>query len=437
MRAVSTATAAWIEAGREHVDLARGARLETAARLADQRPELLNGSEAEWVAASRAAAEAEVASQAEAAARDRRQNRRLRQLLAVGAVLLVVAVIAAAGALVLRNRSVDSEQAAVTARSEAEANAQLAEDNAQRAAASEQAAVAAQTEAEANAQQALDAEQRALVAQDNAEIERLTALSAAKVTVSPDVAILLALEANRRRDDIGTQSAVQQAIGTQPALTGVFPNPLDAPSFAVFSRDANVGVAWTRSGIPAIQFFDSKSGELLGDRHETDAGVQWLAVSDDGKVAAVALLDATIRFMSVDGADVAPPFPIADTALLEHLSLDRTGRRLLHSSAYFVEVVDVGTGTVLSTYEPFDESQTPRLVDLVGKLSSDGSFFVAEFALDAAPEGALPRDESRSYLRLRHRGCFDRRTARAGDDERDHGDQPVRDRSTGPRISRR
>ena len=396
LRNISTATDAWLASDRDHGELARSGRLDTVTELAQRRPDLLNNSETEWITASGTAADAESEAQAQAAARDRQQNRRLRQLLGAAAVLVVIAVIAAGGAVVLRNRSVDSEQAAVAARSEAEANAQQAAD-------SEQAAVAAQSEAEANAQQALDAEQRALAAQENAEIERLSALSAAQVTVAPDVAILLALEANRRRDDVGTQSAVQQAIATQPGLIDVFSNPLDGPSYAVFSRDANVGVAWTiAAGGAAVQFFDSKSGELLGDSHETDAGIQWVTVSDDGKLAAVALLDRTIRFINADGDDVAPPFDLGDVRVLnlnrssanigplENISLDRTGDRLLLSSAFFVQVIDVSTGAVVLTYEPFDDTDAPNLIDLVGELSSDGSLFVAEWALTRPPELGLP-----------------------------------------------
>ena len=228
--------------------------------------------------------------------------------------------------------------------------------------------------------QALEAEQRALDSREDAEIARLSALSTAQVTAAPDVAILLALEANRRRDDVGTQSAVQQAIATQPGLIDVFTNPMDAPSHAVFSRDAGVGIAWTiGAGNPAVQFFDSKSGELLGDRHETAAGIQSVALSDDGKVAAVALLDGSIRFMESDGQDVAPPFALGETPSGD-ISLDRTGSRLLLSTALGFQVVDVDNGTVVSRYQPFDGVGPLNPLDIVGTLSSDGSFFVGKYA---------------------------------------------------------
>jgi hypothetical protein len=97
---------------------------------------------------------------------DRHLHRRLGARVDAGAdtgqaCLLVLAVIATARALVLRNRALDSESEAADARDEALVN---------------------EAEAEAEA------------AREDAEIERLVALSASEIAVSPDRAILLALQ---------------------------------------------------------------------------------------------------------------------------------------------------------------------------------------------------------------------------------------------------
>lgn len=58
--------------------------------------------------------------------------------------------------------------------------------------------------------------QQARAAEENAEIEGLVAVSAAQLDIAPGRAILSAFEANQRRDDIGTRTAVHRAIATEP-----------------------------------------------------------------------------------------------------------------------------------------------------------------------------------------------------------------------------
>jgi hypothetical protein len=214
LHAMSAAADAWIASGLR----CRRARPRRPPRDRQgprtRRPDWLDDHEAAWVAASRRAADEERAAELAAAERDRRQNRRLRGLLAAAACLLVLAVVATAVALVLRDRSRDSERAAAASRDLALENERAAEDARSEALASAAQAEQNAAQAERNAQEAEDnareAEANALAAdsaRDLAEIERLIAQSAAQIDAAPDRAILLALEANRRRDDISTQTA--------------------------------------------------------------------------------------------------------------------------------------------------------------------------------------------------------------------------------------
>lgn len=357
LRGVSGAAAVWRGSGRDASELARGGRLEMVSDLANRRPELLNEDEAEWVDASRSADVARIEAEAAAAAHDKRQNRRLRRLLAAAAVLLVVAVTAAAVAAVLRSRALDSEKQAVAA----ELQARTAEDV-------------------------------AVAARQDAEIERLSALSTAQLTAAPDVAILLALEANRRRDDPATQTALQRAIASQPTVVGFFPNPLEETAFTRFNRDGSLGVAWTVSRDDGqLEFLDPATGEQVSTTYTSDIGIRGATMSGDGSVAAIAHSDGVIRFVGLDGEESAPPHELGDAAnLVKSLALDDDGRRLLITSEASIRVVEVATGEVVSVYEPSDPAVQP-VNGLIGELSSDGSYYVVEYVLYPAidPDAAV------------------------------------------------
>jgi DNA-binding SARP family transcriptional activator len=369
LRGIGAATDAWLASDRDDGELARSGRLDTVSELAGRRPDVLNDYESEWVSASQAAATAAEQARDSAAVRDRSQNRRLRQLLVTAACLVVVALIAAGTAVVLRNRAVaNAEQALAAEQNAVDAQAE-AVANAEQAIAAEQNAVDAEAEAVANAEQAIAAEQ-------DADIERLTALSAAQIAVAPDVAILLALQANRRRDDIGTQSAVQRAIAAEATLANIFPGRLGESERIHFSRDGSVGMTHSASiEIGRVQWFEPQTDVQIGNDFTAPAGIIEAAISGDGSVAALALVDGTVRFVDITGVELARPYTLEGPA--NALSLDQSGGRLLVSDVSTTRIVDVATGDLVSTYSVGEGAFSPgREIDAA--LSDDGSYFVLE-----------------------------------------------------------
>lgn len=308
LHAVGAAADAWAAADRDPGELARGGRLETVIELATRRPELLTDTETEWAATSTETADAEAAAQAASIEHDRRQNRRLRGLLVVAVILVVVAVGAAAGALVLRNRAIESERQADNAR-------------------------------------------------EDAEIERLVAVSANQLGAAPDVAILLALEANRRRDDLATRSTIHRAIATEQRRVGIFPNRFaGVEAYQLFSSDGSIGVAYTVTG--DVEWFDPSTGALLHD-YTSDEGLFEVAVAGDGSVVALSREDRTIEFvrrgatgpvLSVEGPGVQG----SGTGCIDCFALpaiDDTGSIGAYLNDGVLHVVEIATGNVLVRHE--------------------------------------------------------------------------------------
>ncbi|RLE21285.1 MAG: hypothetical protein DRJ50_09420 [Actinobacteria bacterium] len=318
LHGIRTSAAAWEASGFDDGELARSARLGSATELVTRRPDFLNDAEKAWVDASAEREEAERLAELEAIERDRRQNQNLRRLLVAATILLVVSLGAAGGAFVLRNRAVASEQSAdrsTAAALESEAQAVEAEGQAQ-----DERATAEAAQETADSERAIAESER-----ENADIERLSAVSAQQITTSPDRAILLALEANRRRDDIGTQTAVHRAIATEPRRLAVFPSRLEQSIATLFSRDGMVGIVW--SDQDGLEFFDTGSGELLGVRYEPSARIIHASLSGNGSNAAIALADGTIEVVDQIGHAIQIPEPEGLTA--KYLSTDQTGSTVL------------------------------------------------------------------------------------------------------------
>ncbi|HET7519619.1 MAG TPA: BTAD domain-containing putative transcriptional regulator, partial [Actinomycetes bacterium] len=104
-RHLITATREWEQSGRDPGELYRGARLTGALDWARGHHQELNVLEREFLEASRAAAEREMADARRRAEREARTSRRLRGLLAGLAVVLVLALVAGGLALSLRGRA--------------------------------------------------------------------------------------------------------------------------------------------------------------------------------------------------------------------------------------------------------------------------------------------------------------------------------------------
>lgn len=269
LRDVGSRSDTWQRSGRDDAELARGARLVAAQAFSERRPDLLNATELEWVEASIFEQERDVQDRLATMEKERRQNRRLRSLLVAAAVLLVISVGAASVALVLRRNAVDNERAAIAAEAQASANADAAE--------------VAERNAETNLAAAQSAEQEAQQSAEDAEIERLVALSAAQVDVAPDRAMLLALEANRRRDDAVTRGAVQRSIASEPRLSRVVPVG-DGVSIVSLSDDATVALIARAN---EVSWIDIGTGEPTGATFSTDDPIREAHVSGDGTTAAV------------------------------------------------------------------------------------------------------------------------------------------------------
>ncbi|MGA9275592.1 protein kinase domain-containing protein [Ilumatobacter sp.] len=325
LREVASRSDTWLRSGRDDAELARGGRLIAAQVLAEERPDLLNATELDWVTASIREQDREAQERLAAMEHERRQNRQLRGLLGAAAVLLVLSVGAASIALVLRRNAVDNERDAITAEARASANAD--------------AAAAAEQDAETNLAAARDAEREAQASAEDAEIERLVALSAAQIYVSPDRAMLLALEANRRRDDAVTRGAVQRSIATEPRLSRVVPVGDDVRAVAL-SDDATVALVAREND---VSWVDIATGEPTGATFSTDDSIYDLRASANGTTAAVATdSGGTVltHILRADGAEV--------TVLAEHEGYPRdySGDTLVLDSGGTVGFVDAISGSV-------------------------------------------------------------------------------------------
>ncbi len=159
-RHLTAAAGAWTTASHDPAELYRGGRLAGAVELTDRVS--LTVTETLFI-------EASVATHADEARRAGVVNRRLRRLLVSVAFALVVAMVAAVVAVVQLGRTSDQRDRA---------------DN----------------------------------ASANADIARLGAEARTAAATQPDLALLLAVEANRRRDTVDTRSALLHALAAQPML---------------------------------------------------------------------------------------------------------------------------------------------------------------------------------------------------------------------------
>lgn len=180
---IGTSTDAWIDGGRSDADLFRGDRLAVGLELAADDPDRLRPVDVEFLEASRSA-------EAEATAVEHRRVRRLRRLVAGTAAALVVALIAGGVAITQQRRADDEADAA-------------------RAAAAD------------------------------ADLATIISRSAATVRDDPDVALLLALEANRRSPSAETEQAVLNALGSNTLATQLASHPSpadpDCPDYIIDS----------------------------------------------------------------------------------------------------------------------------------------------------------------------------------------------------------
>lgn len=311
---LAAAAAAWEAGDRDPSELLRGARLDAATAWISAASAGASASERDFVAASRAAAEAQLAAERARADREARSATRLRRRLQVAAALLVVAVLTAVAAAVQWDRSRGSADAAREARERAVA----------------EAARAGAAEADAEHEAA-----RALAAELTADARRLSAQALVEQDI--DTALLLAVNAvgldDRPETRAGLLAAVQRAPlvaavgrlhnGARPQSLAVSPDGtllavvdqlsvlhiLDAATFdelwtadaqwgVTFLPDGRLAYAVVRDGAPVgeVVVTDPRAPDDEVRLHRPSARIESLAVTPDGRwlVAAGANTDPVV-----------------------------------------------------------------------------------------------------------------------------------------------
>jgi WD40 repeat protein len=248
----------WDQSGRDPGELYRGARLTAALDWAAQHDGDLNMLEREFLEASRAAAEHEVADahrraeqEARRAQREAGTSRRLRAALAGLAVLLVLALVAGGLALTLRGRA---ERAALVADS------------------------------------------RRLGAQALLE-EQL------------DRSLLLARQGIALDDSLETRSDLLAALLRSPAAKAILRGDLDGIGALGLSRDGRLLAVGDGDGTMAI--YDLHTRRLLQEAFQGHDQVDDLEFSPDGSVLAIATTGATepVHLWDVQGARLLRDLP--------------------------------------------------------------------------------------------------------------------------------
>ncbi len=362
-RRLTASAAEWEDAGRDPVELWRGARLDAGLDLLTHAPERLTAVEREFLESGRALQLAEQQEAEQRAASAARQNRRLRWLVAGIGVLLVAALVAVG--------------VAATARSEAEQSARVA------------------------------------------KARELAAASSARLETDPELAVLLATAAvSSTRDTSGevlpeAVSALHHAVTRLRVLqmfTGSAGGILDwSPDGSmvvsegpegtgiVDVRDAETGESlrsWTGHEIDVNEVFfaangtlltagddgtlaawDPRTGDELGRVRGPDGSVFYASASADGRTMAGAWTDdGTVLVGSVGSEEPPRQVDVGGRALAP--TLDPTGRRLAvgvwRDDGADVVVLDVATSQELVRMHNPDRSYVETL-----RFSPDGRWLAA------------------------------------------------------------
>jgi WD40 repeat protein len=229
------ATQEWAAGGRDPGELYRGARLTGALDWAATHDGDLNQLEREFLDASRAAAEREVADARRRAEQEARTSRRLRGLLAGLAAVLVLALVAGGLALTLRGR----------------------------------------------------AERQALVA----DAGRLGAL--ALIEDHLDRSLLLARQAMALHDSLETRGDLLAALLRSPAAKAVLRGDLDGINPIDLSRDGRLLAMGDAGG--GVEVFDVQTRRPLPGNFRAEREINDLAFSPDGTLLAVAASGGEIQ----------------------------------------------------------------------------------------------------------------------------------------------
>jgi WD40 repeat protein/DNA-binding SARP family transcriptional activator len=319
------ATQEWERGGRDPGELYRGARLTGALDWAREHHADLNQLEREFLDASRAAAEREVADARRRAEREARTSRRLRGLLAGLAVVLVLALVAGGLALTLRGRA---------------------------------------------ERQALVADSRRLGAQ---------ALLADEL----DRSLLLARQAIALDDSLETRSDLLAALLRSPAAAAVVRGDLSGIGALGLSRDGRLLAAGDSDG--TVSIVDVRTRKLIQEKfHGAPSQVGHLEFSPDGSLLAINIPSSTdpVHIWDVQGArvryDLSRRGTLEAKLLVIGVVFSADGRTLFTLSGQ-PEPPGIGTGTAYLT--GWDVSSGRRLKGPL-KVSSHGGD-----VLLASPDG--------------------------------------------------
>lgn len=206
LRHLGDSAAAWGSSGRDHGELYRGARLSGATDWVAAHPGQLTAIETEFVDASNASAEADREA-------EERRVRRLRRLVGAVGAALVVALVAGGLALRAQQRADDEATRAEASAADALAQTDVADEQRQLAEESAFEALAQSDVADEQRQLAEQSAVEALAQTERAEQATLISRSAAAVRDDPELAVLLALEANERAPGDDTRRALLGALG--------------------------------------------------------------------------------------------------------------------------------------------------------------------------------------------------------------------------------
>lgn len=211
----------WVDHDRSDDFLIAGARLGRYDGWAERPPVHLTEREADFLAASQAASLTDLLA-------ERQRVKRLRRLVGAVACALTIALIAGGVALVQRER----------ARTETQRAQESTED-----------AIASAAEAESEAR-------RAQAASAEAELATLISRSAAAIGDDPELALLLALEANARAPGLTTEAAVLDALSSSSLASRI-----SSPPTLI---DECAGQAFLPNGFDDGIVLAGIDGEMLG-----------------------------------------------------------------------------------------------------------------------------------------------------------------------------
>ncbi len=255
-RHLTQAAADWRRLGFEPTELYQGPRLAIADEWLERSGSTaeLNALEIDFVAASRAREDARRASELEQVAALERSHRRLRQLLGATVVALVIALIAGTVAVVQRNRA-DHEAAATRA------------------------------------------------ASLGATADRLVAQSKSLQGEDRYLGALLALEADRLRDDPATRGAILDALLKEPRRVLTLPTSSVSDVAPLADGTALVVTAGR------VERWDLRDGSPMADLPAV--GATSMAVGPGG-LTAIGQADGSIVFVDPDGGPRGPVIHTAD-----------------------------------------------------------------------------------------------------------------------------